>query len=461
MINKTIQLIEPQLELAQTLIQILNSFGYQVEHCVSGAAALTQVAPGITIVSANISDLDVLDWIKQYQQLNHKKPAQFNALVVMVNQHQSQLASDAIQQGAIDYLLAPFAALQVQALLNRLAALAQASRMMVAQSWRSKQTLQMALRAANTDASVLITGESGVGKEVLARYIHQSSARADKPFIAVNCAAIPESMLEAMLFGHVKGAFTGAVTSQTGKFEEAQGGTIFLDEIAEMAPAVQAKLLRILQEREVEKLGSHKTIKLNIRVITATNKVLRQQVEQGLFRQDLYYRLDVLPLHILPLRERREDILPLSQFFIEKYNDAMACQLSPKVRQILLNYSWPGNIRELENVIQRAMIMRHGELISEFDLMLPQAELAAINVNQELPIAEVNAVSNSRLIAKEEVGHTAVKKLAEFEYVIETLKRFRGNRVQTALQLGITTRALRYKTAAMRQQGIDLDSLIN
>ncbi|GAL14349.1 flagellar regulatory protein FleQ [Vibrio astriarenae] len=212
--------------------------------------------------------------------------------------------------------------------------------------------LQLAHRAAQTDATVLITGESGTGKEVLAKYVHQHSPRKDAPFVAINCAAIPESMLEAVLFGHVKGAFTGATTSQAGKFEEADGGTLLLDEIGEMPLAVQAKLLRVLQERQVERIGSHKAIELDIRIIAATNVDLQQAVSERRFRQDLYYRLDVLPLQWPPLRERKEDILPLAEHFIAKYNRGCneTCRLTAEAQQALVSYDWVGNIRELETL---------------------------------------------------------------------------------------------------------------
>jgi len=290
----------------------------------------------------------------------------------------------------------------------------------------------------------LITGESGTGKEVLARYVHQQSERVDGPFVAVNCAAIPESMLEAVLFGHVKGAFTGATNSQSGKFEEANGGTILLDEIGEMSPAVQAKLLRVLQEREVERVGSHKPIQLDIRVVAATNKDLREEVKQGTFREDLYYRLDVLPLHWPPLRERQEDILPISQFFINKYHEGGQCHLSQDAMAALSQYHWPGNIRELENVIQRALVMRHGDYITAQDLMLPTELLK--------PVVEPQPSTN--------MGHVEAKKQAEYQYILDKLRQFGGNRTKTANALGVTTRALRYKLAAMREQGIDLQSVL-
>ncbi len=376
--------------------------------------------------------------------VSHQKRSNSGFVIAIVEQEQGILAAETMKAGATDYLLRPFESTQLVSLLERVDALRKPMANIVAESWRSQQVLQLAHRAACTSASVLITGESGTGKEVLARYVHDHSPRSEGPFIAVNCAAIPESMLEAVLFGHVKGAFTGATGSQTGKFEEAHGGTILLDEIGEMSPEVQAKLLRILQERVVERVGSHKTIQLDIRVIAATNKDLREEVQKGTFREDLYYRLDVLPLHWPPLRERQEDILPIAQFFIKKYQDGSHCQLSQDAMVALSQYHWPGNIRELENVIQRALVMRHGDYITAHDLMLPVKLIGA--VSEEMPANKL--------------GHVEVKKQAEYQYILDKLREFNGNRTKTANALGVSTRALRYKLAAMREYGIDLQSVL-
>ncbi|MEJ2765330.1 sigma-54 dependent transcriptional regulator [Photobacterium sp. MCCC 1A19761] len=441
MYRKHIQLVEPDMMLAQRVIDVLELSGYRVTHVTSGRAALFNPTEAITLVSSSLRDMSLTEWIKRHQEVSR---AQSGVAIAIVEQDEGLLAAEAMRAGATDYLLRPFDAEQLLSLLRRVEALEQPLANIVVESWRSKQVLQLAHRAACTNASVLITGESGTGKEVLARYVHAQSSRSNQPFIAVNCAAIPESMLEAVLFGHVKGAFTGATQTQTGKFEEANGGTILLDEIAEMTPPLQAKLLRVLQEREVERIGSHKAIKLDIRVIAATNKDLRLAVQQGTFREDLYYRLDVLPLHWPPLRERSEDILPLSQFFIHKYQENSDCRLSEDARTALARYDWPGNIRELENVIQRALVMRHGDFITAQDLMLP-VESAADTPT----LVSVNSRGN---------GHVEAKKMAEFQYIIDILKQNGGNRTQTAKALGVTTRGLRYKLAAMRDQGIDLQA---
>nr|WP_282437232.1 sigma-54 dependent transcriptional regulator [Vibrio amylolyticus] len=340
-------------------------------------------------------------------------------------------------------------------LLQRVTTVRSSSTDLIASSWRSQQVLQLAHRAAKTDATVLITGESGTGKEVLAQYVHQHSQRSEGPFVAINCAAIPETMLEAVLFGHVKGAFTGATAAQAGKFEEANGGTLLLDEIGEIPLAVQAKLLRVLQEREVERLGSHKSIALDVRIIAATNVNLQEAVSQRLFRQDLYYRLDVLPLQWPPLRERKEDVLPLAKHFIAKYNQGCTetCRLSAEAENSLLAYDWVGNIRELENTIQRALVMRHSTWITSQDLMLPTCD----STNSITLTSTSNSQQSHQ--ACYQSGLKDSKKQAENQFILDTLAKFNGRRNLTAEALGITTRALRYKIAAMREQGINVDAV--
>ncbi|ABZ78777.1 sigma54 specific transcriptional regulator, Fis family [Shewanella halifaxensis HAW-EB4] len=365
--------------------------------------------------------------------------------VALLNPEQTELASIAMQCGVQDYLLLPIDEEQLCSLLQRLRRLELPNNELICAAPVSRQLLMLAHRAANTEATVLLTGESGTGKEPLARYIHRHSNRTDKPFIAINCAAIPESILESILFGHVKGAFTGATTDQIGKFELANGGTLLLDEIGEMPLLLQAKLLRVLQEREVERLGSHKSITLDIRVIAATNKDLRQAVQDGKFREDLFYRLDVLPIKILPLRQRKEDILPIAEHFLQRYKILAAnqqCYFSEQARNLLLSHDWPGNVRELENTIQRALVMRRGQALQAEELGL---------VNQD----------GSALVEQNELGLKASKRQAEFQYIIDTLKRYNGHRNNTAQALGMTTRALRYKLVQMREEGIDIDQILS
>lgn len=320
----------------------------------------------------------------------------------------------------------------------------------IAKSATSLQVLKLAQRVANFNVATLITGETGTGKECIARIIHHFSVGDTAPFIAVNCAAIPETMLESILFGHEKGAFTGAISSMPGKFELANKGTLLLDEIGDMPLNLQVKLLRVLQEQEVERLGSNKRIPLDIRIIAATNKNLELEMQEGRFRQDLYYRLSVIPLHIAPLRERPEDILPLAQYFINKLQNQHGDKkrLSEDARYALLKYSWPGNVRELENVIQRGFILSTHDVIAAADIALPvKTFVSPVETRQQ---AELTRPVSPAIRFVKEHGRQA-----EYQYIIDLLKQHNGNKSLTAQSLGITPRALRYRLASMRGDGID------
>jgi two-component system response regulator FlrC len=305
----------------------------------------------------------------------------------------------------------------------------------------------LATRVAATDCTVLINGESGTGKEVLARFIHDRSPRARAPFIAINCAAIPESMLEAMLFGYERGAFTGATASHAGKFEQAQGGTLLLDEITEMPLALQAKLLRVLQEREVERLGAHTMVSLDVRVLATTNRDLRAEVKAGRFREDLYYRLCVFPMTIAALRERRDDVLPLAMRLLEMrcVRGARIPALSADAAQLLLTYTWPGNIRELDNLLQRAMILANGPVIE------------AGHVRFE-GIGPVHApVSRDAATVVDLQGNPLRGSLRAAEkQILLTALRAGQSRREVAATLGISPRTLRYKLAQLRSAGVDV-----
>lgn len=390
--------------------------------------------PELIFIDSEQKDMQLLDMVKVLHKRNPTVP-----ILCLVDSNQSELASDTLANGAIDYLLKPYITCQLQKSVRNARAMLQGMDDMVAESHASQQILRLANRAAQTAATtILIQGPSGTGKEKLAQFIHKVSARSTQPFIAVNCAAIPENMLEAMLFGFSKGAFTGAISQQAGKFELANGGTLLLDEISELPLDLQGKLLRVLQEREVERLGSHQRIELDVRVIAACNRNMRELVEQGLFREDLYYRLDVFPLNWPALAQRRDDILPLANHFINKYGDSKHF-LSDNACSVMLTYNWPGNVRELENVIQRALVMARGIELQVEDLGLPKCNVQA---------AEFCA---------SQLKHN--KRQAEFDYIYELLHRFRGHRSRTAEALGMTTRALRYKLVAMRESGMDLDAI--
>jgi two-component system, response regulator FlrC len=314
----------------------------------------------------------------------------------------------------------------------------------------SQRLVDLARRVALSDCTVLIVGESGTGKEVLARYIHRRSPRAARPLVAVNCAAIPESMLEAMLFGYERGSFTGAHASHAGKFEQAQGGTLLLDEVTEMPLGLQAKLLRVLQEREVERLGGRVPVSLDVRVIATTNRRLREEVAAGRFREDLYYRLNVFPLAIAPLRLRRDDVLPLAMQLLTarcRPGDPIPA-LSAEAAHLLLTYGWPGNVRELDNLLQRALILVNGPVIRPEHI---QFELA----NEALQPAGGTAVSS---LAQEAAIRSLAGSLvqAERDLILDALRSHQGSRREAAEQLGISPRTLRYKLARLREAGIDV-----
>jgi len=307
----------------------------------------------------------------------------------------------------------------------------------IAESNAARRCFDLARRVARTDVSVLIAGESGTGKEVVARFIHDNSARAAGPFVAINCAAIPEHMLEAILFGHEKGAFTGAHQMREGKFELARGGTLLLDEISEMPVALQAKLLRVLQEREVERVGGKRPIAVDVRVVATTNRDLKASIADGRFREDLYYRLSVFPLELDALRARRQDIRPLAEHFLQKHaRGGVRATLSDAAADALAAYEWPGNVRELENVVQRALVLWNGVAIEPIDLGLPAASARVVDI-RALPLDE-------RML------HT------EVEIVSEALKHHAGRREATARALGISVRTLRHKLKRWRDMGIHL-----
>jgi two-component system, response regulator FlrC len=349
---------------------------------------------------------------------------------------------------------------------------------MVAISDASRRLADLARRVAASDCTVLIAGESGTGKEVLARFIHRHSPRVKRAFVAVNCAAIPENMLEAILFGHERGAFTGAHAGHPGKFEQAQDGTLLLDEVTEMPLGLQAKLLRVLQEREVERLGGRMPIPLNVRVLATTNRNLRAEVAAGRFREDLYYRLNVFPLATSPLRERRDDVLPLAMRLLTARCRAgeRIPALSADAAHMLLLYPWPGNVRELDNVMQRALILANGAVIQPEHVhleiegldALPAALAAASRAAREFVSEPRRSVAQESMRrsalgdAGEESGRGGLSdslSTAERDLILDALRSDHGNRQAVAKRLGISPRTLRYKLQRLREAGVVLPAL--
>lgn len=345
-------------------------------------------------------------------------------------------AVEALKLGAIDYLVKPFEAEQLISIVQKNVFIPQSELNFVAVDDESVKVKRLASQVAKTDVSVLINGESGTGKEVLAQYIHHCSTRADAPFVAINCAAIPENMLEAILFGYEKGAYTGAYTASPGKFEQAQGGTLLLDEISEMDISLQAKLLRVLQEKQVERLGGKKIIDLDVRILATTNRNLKLEVSEGKFREDLYYRLSVFPISIKPLRERPEDILPILEFLLQKYSGiTKAVDVDNEAKEILLSYHWPGNVREIDNVVQRACVLANGTTIQSKHIVIDDSisNAAADNIPTEINLKE-----------------------NETNMILHALEVGNGSRKYAAEKLGISPRTLRYKLAKLKEKGIEV-----
>ncbi|AZD91113.1 MULTISPECIES: sigma-54-dependent response regulator transcription factor FleR [Pseudomonas] len=460
-------LVEDDRALREALADTLLLAGHDYKAVGSAEEAL-EAASGESF-SLVVSDVN-MPGMDGHQLLGLLRARQPQLPVLLMTAHGAvERAVEAMRQGAADYLVKPF---EPKALLDLVARHALGclgaveGEGPVAFEPASAQLLELAARVARSDSTVLISGESGTGKEVLARYIHQQSHRSSQPFIAINCAAIPDNMLEATLFGHEKGAFTGAIAAQPGKFEQADGGTLLLDEISEMPLALQAKLLRVLQEREVERVGARKPIALDIRVVATTNRDLAGEVAAGRFREDLYYRLSVFPLAWRPLRERTADILPLAERLLAKHVNKMkhaAARLSAEAQACLLGYPWPGNVRELDNAIQRALILQQGGLIQPEDFCLggplacaplPAVAPAVVAAARSAPVAaEVPPAESAGALGDD-------LRRREFQMIIDTLRAERGRRKEAAERLGISPRTLRYKLAQMRDAGMDVEAYL-
>ena len=459
-------LVEDDHALREALADTLLLAGYGFHAVGSAEEALEAVAAqsfGLVISDVNMPGMD------GHQLLGLLRARQPQLPVLLMTAHGAvERAVDAMRQGAADYLVKPF---EPKALLDLVArhALGQLgsvdSEGPIASEPASAQLLELAARVARSDSTVLISGESGTGKEVLARYIHQQSPRASQPFIAINCAAIPDNMLEATLFGHEKGSFTGAIAAQAGKFEQADGGTLLLDEISEMPLGLQAKLLRVLQEREVERVGARKPITLDIRVVATTNRDLAAEVAAGRFREDLYYRLSVFPLAWRPLRERTADILPLAERLLAKHSAKMkhACvRLSSQAQACLIGYPWPGNVRELDNAIQRALILQQGGVIQAEDFCLSgpvgSVSMPGLGVIARPSVGE--SMGGESLSGEQQGGLGDDLRRREFQMIIDTLRAERGRRKEAAERLGISPRTLRYKLAQMRDAGMNVEAYL-
>ena len=443
-----ILIVEDDRDLRDALCVTLELAGYAVIAASEGGEALRLLEQRRVALVVSDIQMQPVDGLALLAEMRRSHP--HIPLVLMTAFGDIQSAVTAMRSGASDYLAKPFdpASLIQTVERYRLRDDDVEEEGVIAQDPKSSALLALASRVAASATTVLLSGESGSGKEVLARYIHRHSPRAEKPFVAINCAAIPDNLLEATLFGYERGAFTGAVQAQAGKFEQAQGGTLLLDEISEMPAPLQAKLLRVLQEREVERVGGRKPIALDVRVIATTNRDLRACVDAGQFRADLYYRLNVFPLHIAPLRERRGDIVPLARLFVARHaGSGRTVRLSPQAEQCLVDYRWPGNVRELENALERAVILATGESIEPEQL---EACLAIAAASSPAALASSCTASADEPCS---AGSMVDMKSLERAHIVETLLAVNGSRKLAVQRLGISERTLRYKLAQYRQAG--------
>lgn len=434
-------IVEDDNDLRNALCITLELAGHVVIAAGDGREALSTMARrrfGLVISDIQMQPLDGFGLLREIKQAHPQIP-----VVLMTAFGDIESAVRAMREGAIDYLAKPFEPASLLKLVERyrLQSLIEKHDGVVAIDPRMSALLALVGRVAASATTVLLSGESGSGKEVLARYIHRHSSRADRAFIDVNCAAIPDQLLEATLFGHERGAFTGASHARAGKFEQAQGGTLLLDEISEMPLPLQAKILRVLQEREVERVGGSKPLALDIRIIATTNRDLGACVAAGTFRADLYYRLNVFPVNIPPLRERSTDIVALARGFAAQHAQSLGrpqLRLATDAEERLLTHAWPGNVRELENVIQRAVILADGDLIEARQIDFGEA---AVSQN---PRPQCEAVA---------AGACIDMKSLERAHIMETLLAVNGSRKLAVERLGISERALRYKLQQYRLEG--------
>jgi DNA-binding NtrC family response regulator len=449
MLKETIVIIDDEAFIRENVQRILSEDGYRVLEAANGSEALELMAHDdvdLALLDLNLGPENGLDLLGALKEANP------DLLVIIITGYGSvESAVDALKLGAFDYMKKPFKAdalrvivklaLQTQELKREVRSLRRTSALgldvpLLGDSPSFRLVLDQVREVARIPtATVLVTGESGTGKELVARAIHSLSDRKEQPFVAFNCASIPSELMESELFGHEKGAFTGAGARKTGLFEEAQGGTIFLDEIGDMHASLQAKLLRVLQERTVRRVGGTKDLPVDLRVIAATNRNLRQRMQTGTFREDLFYRLNVVPLHLPPLRERGHDILLLAKYFLSQFSQAFGKSftgIADNAEQMLLAYAWPGNVRELRNIIERICIMANGPLLEPAHLPpeLHQAARCTTSTNTLLDISE---------------GLENTVAIFEKQLVIQALAQAEGNVVKASLLLKIPRGTLRYK----------------
>jgi two-component system, response regulator FlrC len=449
--------VEDDAALRMALSDTLEIAGFDVitaEDAEAGLAVVRGTSIDVVVSDVQMAGMDGHALLERIKTLRSDLP-----VLLMTAYATVERAVEAMRAGAADYLVKPF---EAEVLVTRVHELLprelDPEADCVAVDPRTRAIFTMATRVAESEATVLLTGESGTGKEVMFRYIHAHSRRSRGPAVAVNCAAIPENMLEAMLFGYEKGAFTGAYKSCAGKFEQAQAGSLLLDEVTEMSLPLQAKLLRVLQEREVERLGAGSPIQLDVRVVATTNRSLVDEVAAGRFREDLYYRLNVFPLLMPPLRERPLDVIPLAQYLLARAagrSQSSCPQIEADACELLQAHDWPGNVRELDNVMQRALILHSDGRIRGIDIHLQPVGSRISSTPAPAATPEPVLPSGIVVAAPEETLGDELRQ-RERQLILEALKEGRGSRKYVAEKLGISSRTLRYKLARLKEQGVQV-----
>jgi len=465
--SKKILIVDDDDNMREAMYETVRRMGVQIDVATDGQDGFEKAskrAYDLIISDMRMPTVDGMGMMHKLQDAGITTPLCFVTAFGTVNN-----AVDALKLGAYDYILKPFAPEVIEELVRRVLEIEETSphvkrkkNTAIFRSAFMAQIFALARDVAASEATVLITGESGTGKEVFARFIHENSNRSTGPFVAVNCAALPENLMESELFGYEKGAFTGAVNRKPGKFELADGGTILLDELGEIPIQLQAKLLRVLQEKEIERLGGTKPIKINVRILATTNRELKKEVDKGNFREDLYYRLNVISIELPPLRERKDDIMELASFFTEKYcqiNGKNLCRLAEDAVKALMDYDWPGNVRELEHTIERAVVLCKDSVISERNLFLH-----GITINQFM-VDKEELTSGDGYVPHDNTGEGTGIEFAgtiaemERELIIKTLKETGGNRTKAAEMLGITVRTLRNKLNEYKESGLNVEDI--
>jgi two-component system, NtrC family, response regulator AtoC len=446
----TVLIVEDEARMRRLLELSLGEEGYSTQSAETAEAGLKLIETGPVDLVLSDLKLPAKSGLELLEAARHLRPEL--PFIVMTAYGTVESAVEAMKAGANDYVLKPFSLDEIKLVVRRtldVRRLREENRDLrealgkrydlpgiVAQSPKMQEALGMVERVAQTNSTVLICGESGVGKDLIARAIHQRSRRSRGPFLKINSTAIPENLLESELFGYEKGAFTGAATSKPGKFELADGGTLFLDEIGDVPPPVQVKLLRVLQEREFERLGGTRTVKVDVRLVAATNRDLRAALEDGTFREDLYYRLNVVPINLPPLREHKEDIPALAALFLRKYAESSGKpihSISPAAMERLTRFHWPGNVRELENVIERSVVLAQGSTLEPADILIDEpAQKSATGAPSSAFLPEGSTLEQW-----------------EDEMIREAMRRAGGNKSQAARLLGLSRNALRYRLSKL------------